>query len=211
MSKPLPIETCNDMFGLYLYPEAKEIMETQQDMTWTAQEIAVEKDKADYLVTMTPSQYKLATTTLTTFVEIEQSVGDVWEEIARWYPHSEIEGACIEIARMEKAVHAFFYQKMSDTLNINPEDTLKDQEVIVELKGKLELIKSITANLSANKPLSLFTVSGIEQVLLFSNFGMLKSFKANGNNLIKNTLLGVDYVINDRHLSLHREIGGCSL
>jgi hypothetical protein len=39
----------------------------------------------------------------------------------------------------------------------------------------------------------------VEQVLLFGNFAMLKSFKANGNNLITNTLFGVDYVIADKH------------
>jgi ribonucleotide reductase beta subunit family protein with ferritin-like domain len=40
----------------------------------------------------------------------------------------------------------------------------------------------------------------IEQVLLFSNFAMLKSFQANGNNLIPNTILGVNYVTNDESL-----------
>ena len=196
----LPIETRNPLFGLYLYPEAKEIMEKQQDKTWTAVEVAVEKDKHDYMHTMSKAQHKLSTTTLQLFVEIEQEVGEVWEQIATWYPHSEIEGACIEIARMEKSVHAFFYQKMSDVLNIDPADTVKQQEEIVVLKNKLVLLKRITSNLSDNKPLSLATVAMIEQVLLFSNFAMLKSFKANGNNLIKNTLLGVDYVIDDEQL-----------
>lgn len=196
----LPMETHNPLFGRYLYPEAKAIMEDQQDRTWTAVEIPVEKDKHDYLHTMTPAQLRLSTTTLQLFVEIEQSVGDVWEQIASWYPHSEIEGACIEIARMEKSVHAFFYQKMSDVLNIDPEETLKQQNDIKVLKSKLHLLKSITSKLDENKPLSLATVAMIEQVLLFSNFAMLKSFKANGNNLIKNTLLGVDYVIDDEQL-----------
>ena len=35
----LPIETPNPLFGLYLYPTAKEIMEQQQDIMWFAQEI----------------------------------------------------------------------------------------------------------------------------------------------------------------------------
>lgn len=199
----LPIETKNPLFGKYFYPEANEFRIRQQDITWTAEEIAVDKDIPDYRVNMSPAQYNLVEITLTTFVEIEQQVGDVWEQIASWYPHSEIEGACIEIARMEKAVHAFFYQKMADVLNINSEDTAVKQQTIKELKGKLELIKRVTSNLSANKPLSLAVVALIEQVLLFSNFALLKSFQANGNNLIPNTITGVDFVCNDE--TIHGE------
>lgn len=199
MSK-LPIETPNPLFGKYLYPEAKELMEKQQDVTWAAQEIPVEGDKQDYLVKMSPSQYNLVITTLQSFVEIEQQVGDVWDTFSTWFPHSEIEGACKEIARMEKSVHAFFYQKMSDVLNIDPEETAEQQQTIKAIKNKLILLKTITTNLNDNRPLSLFTVAAIEQNLLFGNFAMLKSFKANGNNLIKKTLTGVDYVIQDEQL-----------
>jgi ribonucleotide reductase beta subunit family protein with ferritin-like domain len=193
----LPIETPNPLFGKYLYPAAKELMEQQQDIAWFAQEIKVENDIQDYLQNMSREAYGLVNVTLTGFVEVEQDVGDVWDVIGTWFPHSEIEGACKQMAAMEKSVHAFFYQKMSDTLNINPEDTAQMQQDIKAIKDKLTFIKSITKNLSKNKPLSLATVALLEQVLLFSNFAMLKSFKANGNNLIVNTLTGVDYVVND--------------
>ena len=193
----LPLETPNKLFGLYLYPGAKEIMEQQQDVFWTAQEIKVEKDIHDYRSRMSKEQYNLVTITLQLFVEIEQKVGDVWNEIASWFPHSEIEGACMQMASMEKSVHAFFYQKMSDVLNINPEEIAANQEKIAVLKSKLEFLQKITSELDKDKPLSLATVAMIEQVLLFSNFAMLKSFKANGNNLIPNTITGVDFVVND--------------
>lgn len=196
MSK-LPIETENPLFGLYLYPAAKEIMEQQQDIAWTAQEIPVDKDIHQYRHTLNATQLNLVTVTLQLFVEIEQKVGEVWEKIASWYPHSEIDGCCIEIARMEKSVHAFFYQKMSDVLNIEPEEIANNQETIKVLKSKLAFLTRITSNLDANKPLSLATVAAIEQVLLFSNFAMLKSFQSNGNNLIKNTVTGVDFVTSD--------------
>ena len=49
----LPIETENPLFGLCLYPGAKEVMEHQQDITWTAQEIPVDKDVHDYRHVMT--------------------------------------------------------------------------------------------------------------------------------------------------------------
>ena len=196
----LPIETENPLFGLYLYPTAKEIMEEQQDVAWTAKEIPVEMDTQDYRHNMSPPQLNVATVTLQLFVEIEQKVGEVWEVIASWYPHSEIDGACIEIARMEKSVHAFFYQKMSDVLNIDPEETAKNQREISVLRSKLEFLTKITSNLAADKQLSLGTVALIEQVLLFSNFAMLKSFQSNGNNLIKNTITGVDFVVQDEQL-----------
>ena len=188
------------MFGDIKYPQAKEIMEQQQDKTWTAQEIAVKKDLPDYQMHMSPAQFNLVSVTLQSFVEVEQKVGDVWEEIAKWYPHSEIEGACAEIARMEKSVHAFFYQKMSDELNILPETVAKNQREITVILNKLNFLKRVTSNMAANKPLTLATVTGLEQVLLFSNFGMLKSFKSNGHNFIPNTLHGVDYAISDETL-----------
>lgn len=196
----LPIETPNPYFGLYLYPFAKDIMEEQQDVGWTSPEIPVENDIHDFRTVMSPEQLNLNTVTLQTFVEIEQKVGDIWGTVATWFPHSEIEGACKEMERMEKSVHAFFYQKMSDVLNIDPEETAKNQQTIKVLKDKLELIKHITSNLEENKPLSLATVTMLEQVLLFSNFAMLKSFKANGNNLMKYTLTGVDFVIQDEQI-----------
>jgi ribonucleotide reductase beta subunit family protein with ferritin-like domain len=95
----LPIETPNPLFGKYLYPEANTYRIKQQDITWTAEEIRVEKDIPDYRVHMSDAQFNLISTTLQTFVEIEQKVGDVWEQISSWFPHSEIEGCCIEIAR----------------------------------------------------------------------------------------------------------------
>lgn len=188
------------MFGKYLYPKAKEIMERQQDISWFAQEIKVEKDIQDFRVKMHQDELALVTNTLQIFVEIEQSVGDIWDEIGTWFPHSEIEGACSVIASMEKSVHAFFYQKMSDELNIDPEETLAIQQNVAVFKNKLDLIKNILKNAKKDKLLTLATVSLLEQVLLFSNFAMLKSFQANGNNLIPNTISGVDYVINDEVL-----------
>jgi len=199
-NKKLPIETPNTLFGRYLYPTAKDIMEKQQDIFWTAKEINISKDINDYRQSMSKEQYELVTFTLQLFVEIEQKVGEVWETIAKWFPHSEIEGACSQMAAMEKSVHAFFYQKMSDELNIDPEITAHNQQVVSVLKNKLEFLTNITKNLDENKPLSLATVALIEQVLLFSNFAMLKSFQANGHNLITNTITGVDFVIQDEQL-----------
>jgi len=197
--KTIPLEVPS-LFGDYQYPEANEIRKKQQDIFWTEQEIPVEKDIHDFRHNMSFHQFNLSSITLDLFVEIEQKVGDVWEKISTWFPHSEIEGACTQIAAMEKSVHAFFYQKMSDEMNIDPETTAENQETILVLKSKLSMLNEITKNLSDNKALSLATVSMIEQVLLFSNFAMLKSFQANGHNLITNTITGVDFVVQDETL-----------
>ena len=85
----LPMEIKNPLFGLYLYPQAKIFMENQQDISWSAQEIPVEDDKHDYLSVMSIPQRRLTDTTLQLFVEIEQRVGEVWNEFASWFPHSE--------------------------------------------------------------------------------------------------------------------------
>jgi len=200
------METPNTLFGNYLYPTAKEIMEEQQNKTWFAQEIDVAGDIHDYRHNMTQEQFALISTTLQLFVETEQVVGNIWEIISSWFPHSEIEGACTQIAAMEKSVHAFFYQKMSDELNIDPETIASNQKLVIELNNKLTMLKQIMSNVEqattpTERSLVLFTVSLIEQVVLFSNFAMLKSFRANGNSLIPNTITGVNFVVQDRLLS----------
>lgn len=193
----LPIETPNPLFGLYLYPKANELREIQQENNWFDAEIKVESDEHDYRQVMPRNSYKATSTILQSFVEIEQKVGDIWETIATWFPHSEIEGCAIQFAAMEKSVHAFFYQKMSDVLNLSPEAIAESQQKITVLKNKLEYLSKITSNLGKDKLLALATVASIEQVLLFSNFAVLKSFGANGHNLIPHTISGVNYVIDD--------------
>jgi ribonucleotide reductase beta subunit family protein with ferritin-like domain len=200
MNNKLPMETKNELFGLILYPMAEEIRIRQQDILWTAEEIPVEKDVNDFRQNMLPEQFNLASITLDLFVETEQEVGNIWATISSWFPHSEIDNAATQIAAVEKAVHAPFYQKMSDTMNIAPEDTAANQQNITVIREKLVMLKSIASNLDADKPLSMATVSLIEQVLLFGNFAMLKSFQANGHNLITNTITGVDFVKNDEVL-----------
>jgi len=199
------METPNTLFGNYLYPTAKEIMEEQQNKTWFAQEIDVAGDIHDYRHNMTSEQFALVSTTLQLFVETEQVVGNIWEIISSWFPHSEIEGACTQVAAMEKSVHAFFYQKMSDELNIDPETIASNQKLVIELNNKLAMLKQIMSNVKqattpTKRSLVLFTVSLIEQVVLFSNFAMLKSFRANGNSLIPNTITGVNFVVQDESI-----------
>lgn len=202
---PCQMETPNPLFGKYLYPTAKELMEEQQNKAWFAQEIDVEGDIHDYRHNMSSEQFALVSTTLQLFVETEQVVGDIWGIIASWFPHSEIEGACSQVEAMEKSVHAFFYQKMSDELNIDPETIAHNQQVVAELNSKLGMLKHIMqtaeqATTPKERSLVLFTVSIIEQVVLFSNFAMLKSFRANGNSLIPNTITGVNFVVQDESI-----------
>jgi ribonucleotide reductase beta subunit family protein with ferritin-like domain len=193
----LPLETPNPLFGLYLYPGVKELMELQQDGNWFAQEIKVENDEHDFRHVMSRDAFNATSATLQLFVEIELKVGDVWEKIAQWFPHSEIEGCAIQFAAMEKSVHAFFYQKMADVLNLDPEEIAEAQQKVDVLKAKLDFLESIFKDLDSNKLLSLAAVTAVEQVFLFSNFAFLKSFGENGHNLIPNTILGVTYVVND--------------
>lgn len=175
-------------------------MEKQQDSPWTAQEIPVDKDIQDYRQKLNETQLNAVTIILQSFVEIEQAVGEVWGEMASWYPHSDIEGVCKEISRMETSVHAFFYQKMADTLNIPPEVIKKNQEETKVIREKLAFLKEITRDVAKNKLLTKATLALTEQVLLFSNFAVLRSFKSNGHKYIMNTLFGVDYVINDEEI-----------
>jgi len=198
--KQLPIETPNPLYGLKKYPSAVEFMEAQQNVLWFSQEIRVDNDKQDFLVTMSAEQLELAKIDTMIFVEMEQNVGDIWGEIAKWFPHFEIEAAALQMQSLEKCVHAPFYQQLSDVLLIDPAETARVKEEVSAIKDKLVLIKRIVKNSSENKLLTLGVLAMIEQVLLFSNFAMLKSFQANGYNYAVNTMQGLDFVIRDEIL-----------
>jgi len=203
LKNTLPIETLQPLYGKKMYPLAVEFMEQQQNVNWFSQEIKVENDKQDFLIRMSPEQLQLAKINTQIFVELEQDVGDIWDQISHWFPHYEIEAAAVQMKAMEISVHAPFYQKLSDVLLIDPQETLALQTDVRAIKSKLELLKDILANASTNKLLSLATLTMIEQVLLFSNFAMLKSFQANGNNYAINTMQGLDFVIRDE--TIHGE------
>ena len=194
----------NPYYGKWNYPVAKQIMELQQDRTWTAQEIAVKDDIDDYRHNMSQAQRMLVETTLQSFMDIEQHVGDIWFDIAKWWEQPDIEMACLEIGRMEKCVHAPFYQAMSDVLLIEPETIYENKQKIKPIREKLDFISAIFRDPGENKLVSLAALALTEQVLLFGNFAVLKSFKSNGVSLIPNTVAGVQFVVFDE--GLHGEL-----
>jgi len=192
----------NTLFGKWNFPVAIEIMREQQDSTWTAHEIAVDKDVNDYKNNMSVAQRNLIEVILQEFMEIEQSVGDIWFEIAGWWEQPDIEMCALEIGRMEKCVHALFYQSMSDELLIEPETIAYNQENIREIAQKLQYISKLFSTKNRNKLVTLGALALTEQVLLFGNFAVLKSFRNNGINLIPHTISGVQFVISDKQMSL---------
>ena len=175
-------------------------MELQQNTTWTAQEVAVKDDIDDFRHNMSLAQRALVETILQSFMEIEKSVGDIWFDIANWWEQPDIEMCALEIGRMEKCVHAPFYQSMSDVLKIDPIDIYNNKQKIEPIKNKLDFIKEIFSNPNENKLVTLAALALTEQVLLFGNFAVLKSFKSNGTSLIPNTIAGVQFVISDENL-----------
>ena len=197
------ITTEQPLYGRKDYPQAVEFMEQQQNVNWFAQEIKVEKDKQDFLVEMDEAQLNLAKINTQVFVQLEQDVGAIWDQISHWFPHFEIEAAATQMKCMEISVHAPFYQKLSDVLLINPLETEALQRDVESINKKLKLLSSVIKNAEQNKLLALATLTMIEQVLLFSNFAMLKSFQANGNNYAINTMQGLDMVIRDE--TIHGE------
>jgi len=194
----LPIEIENPIFGLKLYPTADEIRVAQQDVMWTSEEIPVADDLHDFRHNMSEEQFNLASIILSSFVETEQIVGNIWNTMAEVFPHSEIDGACTVIAAMEKGVHANFYQQMADVMNLESVEAAEQQANIRSINNKMTYLKGLLKNIRDDKQMALAAVSFIEQVLLFSNFAMLKSFQANGYSLIPNTITGVKFVIQDK-------------
>jgi ribonucleotide reductase beta subunit family protein with ferritin-like domain len=206
MSKKEPrIKTHTDSYVTY-YPQFVEFANTQLEKCfWTANEIAMEKDKQDMLVNMTDAERHAVTTALKLFVKYEIFVGtEYWmTRVMNKYPRPEIQRMASVFGMMELAVHAPFYNKLNEVLGLNTDEfytSYIDDPVLNERVTFLD--KAVDGQ---DDLLSLATFSMLEGAVLFSSFAMFKNFQSNGNNLISNTVRGINQSLIDE--GLHQQAG----
>lgn len=206
IEKKLPrIKTHTDSYVTH-YPQFIEFADTQLEKCfWSSNEIAMEKDKQDMLVNMTEAEKHAVTTALKLFVKYEIFVGtEYWlTRVMNKFPRPEIQRMASVFGMMELAVHAPFYNKLNEVLGLNTDEFYTSYVNDPILKDRVDFLDSVVG--SDDDLLSLATFSIIEGAILFSSFAMFKNFQSNGNNLISNTVRGINQSVIDE--GLHQQAG----
>ncbi len=199
------IKTPTDSYVVH-YPQFIEMANTQLEKCfWTSSEIAIDKDKQDMLVNMTEAEKHAVTTALKLFVKYEIFVGtEYWlTKVMNNYPRPEIQRMAAVFGMMELAVHAPFYNKLNEVLGLNTDEFYTSYINDPILKDRVDFLDSIVGG--EDDLLSLAAFSIIEGAVLFSSFAMFKNFQSNGNNLISNTVRGINQSVIDE--GLHQQAG----
>lgn len=182
------------------YPFAIFASDQQIKIFWTADEIDVEKDIQDMRVTMTPAAAHGVTTGLKLFTLYEIVAGrDYWlNRIMKRFPRPDIQRMASTFGFFELNVHAPFYNKINEALLLNTDAFYASYVDDPVLKARMDFIEDLVV--AKDDLLSLGSFSMVEGAVLYSNFGYLKSFQAEGSNSILNVVRGINFSVRDENL-----------
>lgn len=172
-------------FKPYEYPEVLEFREAIKHSRWDVEEFNLEADAFEFKHKLSQSEQELIKRALLAISQIEIAVKTFWAKLGEHLPKPEFNSVGITFAENE-IVHAEAYSKLLEVLGFNNEfDQLLTNPVIggrvdyltKYLKNEADSVKeAYTLNLTL---FSLF----IENVSLFSQFAIIKSFLQNKNYL----------------------------
>jgi ribonucleotide reductase beta subunit family protein with ferritin-like domain len=179
-------------FKPFEYPEIVKFKEAINHSYWLVTEWNFTSDVQDFNVTLNEVERSAVKNTLLAISQIEVAVKKFWTKLGDRFPKPEIEQVGVTCGESEVR-HADAYSHLLQILNLNDEFlTLLDNEAI---KGRVDYLNNYLANADKkdNKNytlvLTLFSIF-IENVSLFSQFAIIKSF-----NKYKNVLKDIDNVV----------------
>lgn len=187
------------------YPPALEFAKKQNSVFWTEHEIRVDKDVQDILVNMTEAEKHGVLTVLKLFTLYELNVGnEYWgEKVKKWFPRPEIQKMASAFSFFELNVHAPFYDKINEALNLKTDEFYTSYTKDPILSSRMEFIDGCLS--SNDKLFSLGVFSMVEGAILYSNFAYLKHFQSQGKNKLKNIVAGINFSVRDENI--HAEGG----
>ncbi len=172
------------------YPFLIEHVKTQlEKQFWTATEAKVELDEIELRHVLTPEQQHVVKRLLPLFLKYELYVGSFWTDVyCKLFPAPEAVDAGVTVAMVERAIHARFYDKINAAFGLNNDDFYLSY---LNDPAYTERVKWIGEVLSSNDKVKTCCAFGlIEASALFSAFALLRSFQANGYNLISVVVRG---------------------
>jgi len=187
------------------YDAAIEFSDQQNSIFWLPDEIDVEKDVQDIKVNMTEAEYHGVTTTLRLFTLYELHAGtEYWgKRIVEAFPRPDIIKMANSFSFFELNVHAPFYNKLNEALNINTDDFYLSYKKDPLLKSRMKKVEKIISGTKDSYKSLLMSVAGfslIEGVVLYSAFAFLKHFQSEGKNKIINVVSGINFSVRDENL-----------
>ena len=176
----------------YEYPEAAEFAKPIRDAFWTVDHFNFTKDIQDYEVVLTKKERSAIKRTLLAISQVEVKVKEFWGDLYKKFPKPEfsIVGSCF--AECEGR-HMETYSHLLELLGLNEEfDNLMEVPAIA---ARVDYISEAMAHASSENhqqyilTLALFSLF-VENVSLFSQFAIIKSFSKE-----RNTLRAVDNAV----------------
>lgn len=188
------------------YPQAVEFRNKQASIFWPPEEVKVGKDKQDILVNMTPAERHGVITTLKLFTKYELIIGEeFWmTKVMNSFPRPEIQSMASLFGAMELSVHAPFYAKLNEELNLATDEFYNSYLEDPVLSDRIKFLDEILS--SDDLAYSLAAFSFIEGAVLYSSFAFLKHFQTNGKNKLLNVVSGINFSARDE--ALHSEATG---
>ncbi|GGN28456.1 hypothetical protein GCM10011609_84610 [Lentzea pudingi] len=195
----LPIRQPKEAY-VFDYPFADELAKTQRSIFWTAEEIAVQNDKQDFLANMSPAEQEAVKTTLKLFTIYELILGgEVWgDRLFHAFPRPEVQMMCNAFSFAELNMHAPFYAKLNQVLMIDTEEFYTSYKNDPVLEERIAFVHVAIADDDLLYALAVFTL--MENCVLYSNFAFLKHFQSQGKNLIQNVVSGINFSACDENL-----------
>lgn len=182
------------------YHKPIEYADKQLEVFWTADEINVDKDIQSVLVDMTEQERHGILTTLRLFTLYELRAGsDYWgDRFIKIFPRPEFRRMASVFSMFELAVHAPFYNKLNEALNVSTDEFYLDYVNDPILKMRMEFVDEYIN--CEDDLLSIGVFSMIEGAVLYSSFAFIKHFQANGKNKLNNVCRGIDFSLRDENL-----------
>jgi ribonucleoside-diphosphate reductase beta chain len=187
------------------YKQPIEFSDKQLEVFWLPGEISVDKDIQSVRVDMTEAEKHGVLTTLRLFTLYELRAGaDYWgDRFVKIFPRPEFTRMASVFSMFELAVHAPFYNKLNEALNVSTDDFYLSYVQDPTLKERMDFIA--TALEGDDDLFSVAVFSLVEGAVLYSAFAFLKHFQANGKNKLNNVCRGINFSVRDE--ALHANAG----
>jgi ribonucleoside-diphosphate reductase beta chain len=196
MSNNRNLFTHRQAYKPFEYPEFNKFTEAIRKTYWEADEIDFTRDVKEFKNDLNDTERYVIGTILKTFAQTEIHVADeFWAYIYKFFPKPEIFRLCLTNAENEMR-HADAYDRLNQELGLQDYATFLEDEVA---KNRLKNLMSIRQEYGSVPPSipelarTIVVFALTENVNLFSQFAILKSFGANGRNLLPNISNIIDW------------------
>jgi ribonucleoside-diphosphate reductase beta chain len=179
-------------FKPFEYPSVTQYKDAINHSYWLVSEWNFESDIQDFKVKLQPHERNAVRNTLLAISQIEVSVKKFWTKLGERFPKPEFEQVGVTFGESEVR-HADAYSHLLQVLSLNDDFALLLQNPVIQ--GRVDYLTKYLKGAASNSDenytltLALFSIF-IENVSLFSQFAIIKSF-----NKYKNVLKDIDNVV----------------